>query len=195
MLQCEPIAGRLVKSDGLKPLRIKLGENSMLTRGWLRVSIWLALSAVASAQQPFEAGKGVPPALGQARANKEADVIDVGRPTVVTRQEVYTVLRPVSRTVEIDGQQVTRIDMVPETRTKVVTETVQIFGQVPVEDVQVYDLAWKPVAVEKFRAKLTDKPTSILLVERGGGTYSPRFDPAFLDIVKEGTFIIIVPKK
>jgi hypothetical protein len=51
-------------------LKNQRGGKSMFNRHWLLASIWLAWSAVASAQQPLEAGKEVPPALGQARANK-----------------------------------------------------------------------------------------------------------------------------
>jgi hypothetical protein len=131
--------------------------------------------------------------MTQVKANKDKGTVDLARLMSVTGPQRQTVKVPVSETVEVDGKTEVRTRLVDQVRESIVTRDVQYFVPVPLEDLQVFDLAWKPVSLDKFRGGLTDKPRSVILLERGGGTYSPKFDAEYLKAFKEGTLIVIAP--
>lgn len=160
----------------------------------LALSVIILLAGTAAAQQPFESQPGVFPKLGKVRASKEKGMIDLGRMGSVQAPKEVTVTKPVFETVEeADGTRVTVTRLVEERRMQMVPQPKFEYAPVSIDDVHVFDLAWKPVSIEKFRRELTEKPDNVILLERSKDTYEPRFDASFLERFKEGTLIVVVP--
>ena len=160
----------------------------------LAMSMICLLAGTAAAQQPFESQPGVFPKLGKVRASKEKGMIDLGRMGSVMVEKEVTVSRPVFETqVGPDGVPVTITRLVEEKRMQMMPQPKFEYAPISIDDVHVFDMAWKPVSIEKFRRELTEKPDNVILLERSKDTYEPRFDASYLERFKEGTLIVVVP--
>lgn len=144
------------------------------------VSTLFLASATLAQEPPAEpeilVGGGMPPSIGVVEGMQNGKLIF--RQTV-SKPATATRTKPVTEKVEIDGQVQEKTVYKTEQYTKMVTESVSL--PVELSNVRVFDTNGVPIAASRLPVVFT-RPRIVLFAPPG-----VQVDPAYLKVAKEGT--------